>query len=71
MFELTANPVATQRLFEEYSKDILEERYFLNCIWVYDTKLIKTCGMTDLIEAMNKYPICRCNEMTIMNLLLQ
>jgi hypothetical protein len=69
MFELSANPEVTNSLYQEYSADILDERYFLNCIWVYDTNLIKKCGMKDLIEAMNKFPICRCNEMTIMNLL--
>jgi hypothetical protein len=69
MLELTANPDVTTALFEEYPKDILKERYFLNCIWVYDTSIINICNTKDLISAMNKYPICRCNEMTIMNLL--
>lgn len=69
MMELSANPDATDKLFQEYSKDILNERYFLNCIWVYDTALLKLCNMTHMIETMNAYPICRCNEMTIMNLL--
>jgi hypothetical protein len=69
MMELSANPPAAQKLLEEYSQDILKGRYFLNCIWVYDTSLINMCNMTEMIEAMNKYPICRCNEMTIMNLL--
>jgi hypothetical protein len=70
MMELDANPNAKEELVKEYSKDILDERYFLNCIWVYDTALLNTCNMTEMIDAMNKYPICRCNEMTIMNLLL-
>jgi len=69
MLEIDANPLATEELFKEYSKDILDGRYFLNCIWVYDTALLDKCNMTEMIEAMNKYPICRCNEMTIMNLL--
>jgi len=69
MMELSANPNVAEKLFEEYSKDILKERYFLNCIWVYDTALLKMCNMTQMIETMNKYPICRCNEMTVMNLL--
>lgn len=70
MIELSANPDAAKNLFEEYSKDILEERYFLNCIWIYDTTILNFCNMKDMIQSMNKYPICRCNEMTIMNLLL-
>lgn len=69
MLELSANPPATNLLFQEYPKDILNERYFLNCIWVYDTSLIKLCDKNQMIETMNKFPICRCNEMTIMNLL--
>ena len=69
MMELDANPEATEKLFKEYPKDILDGRYFLNCIWVYDTALLNKCNMTEMIDAMNKYPICRCNEMTIMNLL--
>jgi len=67
--EVSANPPAAIRLFQEYSQDILKERYFLNCIWVYDTKILEKCNKEDLIQAMNDYPICRCNEMTTMNLL--
>jgi len=69
MLEFGANAEAEKGLFEEYSRDILQERYFLNCMWVYDTQLIKKCAVSDLVSAMNKFPICRCNEMTIMNLL--
>jgi hypothetical protein len=70
MFELDANPPAAEELFKEYSKEILQRRYFLNCIWVYDTTILKKVSMSELVEAMNKYPICRCNEMTIMNLII-
>lgn len=69
MMELSANPLAEERLWNNFPKDILNERYFLNCIWVYDTELLKICNFSHLVEAMNLYPICRCNEMTIMNLL--
>ncbi len=69
MLELSANPVAAEKLIAEYSTDILRGRYFLNCIWVYDTSLIKKCCVSQMIEIMNTYPICRCNEMTVMNLL--
>lgn len=61
-------PVVTE-LFKEYSPEILKQRYFLNCIWMYDTALLKRVSFSDLEAAMNKYPICRCNEMTIMNLI--
>jgi len=69
IMELPANPPATEKLFQEYSKDIVQQRYFLNCIWVYDSSLLSQCSKKDLIDAMNEYPICRCNEMTTMNLL--
>lgn len=69
MLEMSANPPAAEKLIQDYSTDILKSRYFLNCIWVYDTSLIKLCKVSEMIDAMEKYPICRCNEMTIMNLL--
>lgn len=59
----------TPEFFQEYSPEVLVSRYFLNCLWVYDTSLLDKISMSDLIDAMNKYPFCRCNEMTIMNLL--
>jgi hypothetical protein len=36
---------------------------------MYDTALLKTISFEELVHAMNTYPICRCNEMTIMNLI--
>jgi hypothetical protein len=35
---------------------------------MYDTSLLDICGMATLEEGMNMYPICHCNEMTLMNL---
>jgi hypothetical protein len=69
MVELSANPIAANNLLQDYSPEILKSRYFLNCIWVYDTSLIKLCKVSEMIDTMNKYPIYRCNEMTVMNLL--
>lgn len=46
----------------------IHSRYFLNCLFLYDTKLITATTMTDLINLMNEYPICRTNEMGIMNI---
>ena len=48
---------------------IFKTQHMLNCIWVYDTNILKICNKTQLIEAMNKYTLCRTNEMGIMNLL--
>ena len=62
------HPDVVASLWKEYSPEILKERYFLNCMWMYDTTLLHRIHMTELIDTMNRYPICRCNEMTVMNL---
>lgn len=67
--DLEANPAITRRLIQDFSEDIFEEHYFLNCIFVYDTSLQSLVSMKDLETAMNRYPISMCNEMGIMNLL--
>lgn len=69
IIELGTNLEAENKLFNTFSRSILHERYFLNCIWVYDTVLLETITFDELVQAMNEYPICRCNEMTIMNLI--
>lgn len=69
IIETEGHPEVTARLFHAYSPDILNKRYFLNCIWMYDTVLLDRNPFSELVDAMNAYPICRCNEMTIMNLL--
>ena len=69
IIEVDRNPEVVEQLFQEYGKDVVSKRYFLNCIWVYDTALLEKISVQELIDTMNKYPICRCNEMTIMNLL--
>jgi hypothetical protein len=68
IIETDQNIEVVKTLFKEYSCDILNERYFLNCIWMYDTVLLDKINISELESAMNMYPICRCNEMTIMNL---
>lgn len=52
----------------EKGESILTSHYFLNCLWIYDTALLKIVSKHELIECMNKYPLCRTNEMTVMNL---
>jgi hypothetical protein len=37
---------------------------------MYDTTLLSTITVQELVDTMNKYPICRCNEMTVMNLMI-
>jgi len=69
IIETDRNPPIVKELFEEFDSAILKERYFLNCIWMYDTRILKKNTFSELIRMMNTYPICRCNEMTVMNLL--
>lgn len=66
--EMERHPTIIPRLMTEYGLDILNERYFLNCMWMYDTALLHRIHLDELITTMNRYPIARCNEMTIMNL---
>jgi Glycosyl transferase family 8 len=53
----------------DFGDECFNQQYFLNCIWIYDTNIIKICNKMWLIDAMNKYPLCKTNEMGIMNLL--
>ncbi len=65
---LEKNPPVAEALLAEFGEGILTQKYFLNCIFMYDTALLDTCAIDTLVAAMNKYPICNCNEMTLMNL---
>jgi hypothetical protein len=58
-----------EKVKTNFGENILNETYFLNCIWIYDTEILKLCCKNQLIEAMNEYTLCRTNEMGIMNLL--
>jgi hypothetical protein len=53
----------------DFGEKIFESHHMLNCMWVYDTNILKICNKDQLIEAMNKYTLCKTNEMGIMNLL--
>lgn len=67
--DLSANPEATERLFQDFPRSLLTRPYFLNCMFVFDTALLSRVTYRDLTEAMNAYPICMCNEMGILNLM--
>ncbi len=62
--ELVAKLVAT------FGADILQSNHMLNCVWIYDTDILQICNKYQMIDAMNQWPLCKTNEMTIMNLLL-
>ena len=62
-------PELIDSLKSELGEKILNSNYMLNCIWIYDTNILKLCDKFQLIEAMNKYTFCKTNEMGIMNIL--
>ena len=62
-------PELIESLKTEYGEQILKSNYMLNCMWIYDTNILKLCDKNQLIEAMNKYTFCKTNEMGIMNIL--
>jgi hypothetical protein len=64
--EVSANPPVAELFSREFPKECLSQRYFLNCIFVFDTALIDR--LPNLEDMMNRYPIFRCNEMGLMNL---
>lgn len=67
--DLPANPSCTNTLLSLYGEQMLSQRYFLNCIFMFDTELLRTLNPFDTMkEWMYAYPIMRCNEMGIMNL---
>jgi hypothetical protein len=68
--DLEANPTVLKQLLKDFSSTILNEKYFLNCMYIYDTSILKSLTIKEMEDAMNKYPISLCNEMGIMNLFL-
>jgi len=53
----------------DFGDEIFDSHHMLNCMWVYDTSILKICSKQQLIDAMNKYTLCKTNEMGIMNLM--
>lgn len=68
--DLNANPDVYTKLLAEYPESIFNERYFLNCMFLFDTALLERVSFEEMVSAMNEYPICMCNEMGIMNLFM-
>jgi len=62
-------PELIDELKTELGENKLNLNYMLNCMWIYDTNIIKVCDKNQLIEAMNKYTFCKTNEMGIMNIM--
>jgi hypothetical protein len=66
--DFTCNPAATDTLFSELPRSILDEQYFLNCMFLYDTSLLDRTSFEELESTMNRFPMAYTNEMAIMNL---
>lgn len=66
--DLNANPPVTQKLESVFGTDIYQHKYFMNCIWIYDTSLLCKCNLSHLQQGMNEFPICMTNEMALLNL---
>lgn len=68
-FDWKANPEVSAKLLRDFGVGVQSKRYFLNCIFTFDTSLIiKLRPLTVMKAWMVEYPICCCNEMGIMNL---
>ena len=69
-YQLSYDNIETVELVKnDFGNEIFEKYHMLNCIWIYDTSILNICNKIQLIEAMNKYTLCKTNEMGIMNLL--
>jgi hypothetical protein len=65
--ETVNQPDALKAYSDTYGPGVLDEIFFLNCMWIHDTSLPVT--KEELIDVMNAYPIWRTNEMGVMNTL--
>jgi len=63
--EMINQPERLKAYTQAYGPEVLNQKFFLNCMWIHDTALPIT--KEELIEVMNKYPIWRTNEMGVMN----
>jgi hypothetical protein len=65
--DLNVRPEKIKEL-ENLLPGVLDMRYFLNCFWIHDTRIITDNTLKEMIELMERFPICRTNEMSIMNI---
>jgi len=64
--EETHSPEIRASLVERYNP--LEEKFFLNCIFLFDTSLLTDSSKEEMIQIMDTYPLWRTNEMGVMNI---
>lgn len=68
--ELVNQPTVLEQYMEAFGKESLDQKFFLNCLWIYDTNLLNIIKKEELIETMDKYPLWRTNEMGVMNTII-
>lgn len=61
-------PEKWKQLQQEFPLVLEKKEYFLNCVWLMDTSLIRPETQPALMALAKKFPISRTNEMAIMNL---
>ena len=64
--ELPKNEKYLEVLQSTYGS-ILDEKYFLNCIFIFDTSLLTVESKEEMVMIMNMFPLWRTNEMGVMN----
>lgn len=57
-----------QQLQQEYTVLLENGSYFLNCLWLMDSRLIQPDTQQHLLALARRFPISRTNEMALMNL---
>jgi hypothetical protein len=66
--DLSKNTEVVIDFINTFGIQSLNRKYFLNCMFMFDTTLIEEDTFGELVNLMNRFPICRCNEMTAMNM---
>ncbi len=68
-FDFDTNPEATRHFLETFGKESLQEHYFLDCIFLFDTALIDGMNTFETLKRwMIEFPISCRNDMGIVNL---
>ncbi len=52
---------------QDYGTKYFKEGYLMNCMFLYDTKILNLFDFDDFINEVDKYTIWRLNEMSYMN----
>jgi len=65
--EIPKNEEYLQVLDSNYG-NILDQKYFLNCMFIFDTSLLTNTSKEEMVMIMNTFPIWRTNEMGVMNI---